>query len=370
MITEDGKNIIAKFMLGQAPTFASYIAAGVGAEPLFTGASAAIPIDKQALDFEVFRVPILSKGFIKEDGVEKLVLKAEMPNDQRYKISEVGIYPGLSNTVAGRYDSKLLLTFSTAENWVYVDGTSASSVPYPNIALDEGNTSASVNSSTPEFLFINSDASIFNNENRQNRHEPPRFLNRCLMVSGSSSFIQSGFTVAAGSKYLENSSVSIDLSQNLPDDEIKLAFSIMSRIANNGSVPSNTKIILKLMNNLSNSEITPPSATTKIDLTDVQVGSNRYQVISKKLSDFTTDADFSWANINMIRIYASTLVSGSPSDNFFILLDGLKIDNVTATNPLYSLVGYNILETDDGLPILKSENTNNYIEYRFGIGVS
>jgi hypothetical protein len=40
MITEDGKNIIAKFMLGQAPTFASYIAAGVGAEPLFTGASA------------------------------------------------------------------------------------------------------------------------------------------------------------------------------------------------------------------------------------------------------------------------------------------------------------------------------------------
>jgi len=37
---------------------------------------------------------------------------------------------------------------------------------------------------------------------------------------------------------------------------------------------------------------------------------------------------------------------------------------------LYSLVGYNIIKTDNGLPILKGENTNNYIEYRFGIGVS
>ena len=369
MITTDGSKIVAKFMLGQAPAFASYIAAGVGPEPLFTGASAAIPASKKALDFEAFRVPILSRGFIKENGVEKLILKAEMPNDQRYKISEVGIFPGLNNTVAGRYDSKLLLTFSTAESWVYVSGTSASSVPYPNIALDEGNTSASINTSTEEFLFINSDATIFNNENRQNRQEPPRFLNRALMVSGSSSFITTGFNVGSGSKYLENSSVSIDMSQNLPDDEIKLAFSVMSRIANNGTNPTNTKIILKFMNNLANSAITPPSATVKIDLSNADIGTNRYKVVSKKISDFVADADFSWANINMIRIYACTLTSGSPSNDFYIILDGLRIDNVTAVNPLYSLVGYNIIETDDGLPILKKENTNNFIEYRFGIGV-
>ena len=72
----------------------------------------------------------------------------------------------------------------------------------------------------------------------------------------------------------------------------------------------------------------------------------------------------------MVRIYVSTLVGGVPSNDYFVLLDGMRIDNVTAINPLYSLVGYNIIKTDDGLPILKGENTNNYIEYRFGIGVS
>jgi hypothetical protein len=62
--------------------------------------------------------------------------------------------------------------------------------------------------------------------------------------------------------------------------------------------------------------------------------------------------------------------SGTPTDDYYVLLDGLRIDNVTVANPLYSLVGYNVISTDDGLPTLKKENTNNYIEYRFGIGVS
>ncbi len=53
MITNDGKQIVAKFMLGQAPTFASYIAAGCGPEPLITGESASVSLTKKSLDFEV-----------------------------------------------------------------------------------------------------------------------------------------------------------------------------------------------------------------------------------------------------------------------------------------------------------------------------
>jgi hypothetical protein len=370
MITNDGKQIVAKFMLGQAPTFASYIAAGCGPEPLTTGESASVSLTKKSLDFEVFRVPILSKGFIKEDGVEKLVFKAEMPNDQRYKISEVGIYPGANNAVAGRYDSKLLITFSTAEPWTYSDGSSSSAVPYPNVPIDNGNTTASINSSTEKFLFINSDSTIFNNQVRQNRQEPPRYLNRSLLVSGSSSYIGSTYDIYGGSQYLENSAISFDLSQNLPSDEIKLAFSLLSRQASNNTNPDNLKIILQFVNNLSGINTTPPKATAKINLTSANIAGNRYQVVTKKISEFTADQSFSWANINMVRIYASALVGGIPSDNYFVLLDGLRIDNVTANNPLYSLVGYNLIETDNGLPVLKSENTNNYIEYRFGIGVS
>jgi hypothetical protein len=47
----------------------------------------------------------------------------------------------------------------------------------------------------------------------------------------------------------------------------------------------------------------------------------------------------------------------------------MRLDNLTSENPLYSLFAYNLLKTDDGYPILKQENTSNYIEYRFGIGV-
>jgi hypothetical protein len=368
MITNDGKQIIAKFMLGQAPTFASHIAAGCGADPSTLQSS--ISPTKKALDFEVFRVPILSKGFIKEDGVEKLVFKAEMPNDQRYKITEVGVYPGINNVVAGRYDSKMLITFSSGESWVYSDSVSASSVLYPNIPIDQGNTSASINSSTPQFVFINSDSTIFNNSQRVTKKESPRYLNRSLLVSGSSSYIGSGYTVSPGSKYLQNSNISIDLSQNLPEDEIKLAFSIVGRYASSNSTPNDIRIILQFINNVSNSTTEPPTATARFALNGSSIGNNRYRVMTKRISEFVVDPTFSWANINLVKIYASCSNSTVPTDEYFILFDGIRIENVSAINPLYSLVGYNIIKTNNGDPVLKSENTNNYLEYRFGIGVS
>ena len=139
MITNDGKQIVAKYLLGQAPEFASHIAAGVGATPLVTGASASISQNIDSLEFEAFRVPILAKGFIKEDGVEKIIFKAEMPTSQRYLISEVGLFPAAANSVAGKYDSKLLVTFTPVEDWSYVVGGTASALTLPDVALDEDN---------------------------------------------------------------------------------------------------------------------------------------------------------------------------------------------------------------------------------------
>ena len=60
---------------------------------------------------------------------------------------------------------------------------------------------------------------------------------------------------------------------------------------------------------------------------------------------------------------------GKTSD-YKILFDGLRLDNVSSQNPLYTMVGYDIIRNDNAFPILKDENTNNYIEYRFGIGVT
>jgi hypothetical protein len=368
MITNQGRQIVAKYILGQAPSFASYIAAGCGPEPLLNSASASISPTKQSLDFEMFRVPIISRGFIKEGNVEKLVFKAEMPTDQRYLITELGIFPSEGNSVAGQYDSKLMITFTPTEPWVYSDGVNASAVQYSNVPIDSLNNSASIDASTPDALFINSDMNIFANTDRASRYEAPRFLNRSLLIHGNSASINSSFAIANSAKFLENNNVLFNFGQNLPDDEIKIAFSVISKTYNNTTDPD-VRMVVQFINNLTGSNVEPPKATTNISVSGASMSGNRYQLVSKKLSEFNKDDNFSWANVNLIRIYVSTLISNAISSDYYIAMDGIRFDNLTSANPLYSLIGYNVVKNTDADPIVKLENTNNYAEYRFGISV-
>jgi hypothetical protein len=373
MITNNGKQIIAKFLLGQAPAFATHIAAGSGPKPLETGEASLVSASVQSLDFEVFRVPIIAKGFVKEDNVEKIVFKAEMPTSQRYLISEVGLYPAGANSVAGKYDSKLIVTFSPIEQWSYVATGAASPVLLqPNGAIDSGDNNSNITTTTPA-QFVNSDSDIFNNNTRKIRQEPPRLLSKALMVSGSSSYINSSYTIPASAAYLENSTLNFDLSRNSPTDKIKIALSLVSKTFSQNTNPDNVRIVIQFINNVSNIDSERPKATLNIGLTSAdftQDGSaNRYLVITRDISELIKDDNFSFANINYIKIFTSVLSSGVPTNNYFVIYDGIRIENISTLNPLYSLVGYNLISTQNALPILKSENTNNYIEYRFGLGV-
>jgi len=86
MITTNGKNIVAKYLLNQAPEFASHIAIGVGGQAISTSSSVSFSSDASSLGFEVARVPVLSKGLLKEfdpqtnQYVEKIVFKARTSN--------------------------------------------------------------------------------------------------------------------------------------------------------------------------------------------------------------------------------------------------------------------------------------------------
>lgn len=372
MITNNGRQIIAKYLLDQAPAFATHIAAGCGPKPLQPGESGVVPPTTSSLDFEVFRVPIISKGFIREGGQEKIVFKAEMPTEQRFLISEVGFYPAIANSVAGKYDSKLLITFTPLESWSYVSNGTASAVILGDTPLDDDNDESNI--STPiEAQFIYSDATIFNNTLRKNRQEPPRFLNRALLISGSSTYIDEEFNILENASYLENSAINFDLSRNSTRDKIKLAFSLLSTDFNNNSNPDNVRIVIQFINNISNINQESPKAILNIGLSsedfDINDGVNRYVVVEKQLSDLIQDDNFSFANINYIKIFVSVLDSDTPTEDYYICLDGIRFDNVSSPNPLYSLIGYNKITTENAYPILKQENTNNYIEYRFGLGV-
>ena len=60
MITETGKNIIGKYLIGQAPAYASYIAIGCGETPLSTGDMFGDYSEKQNITFVLFRIQVSS----------------------------------------------------------------------------------------------------------------------------------------------------------------------------------------------------------------------------------------------------------------------------------------------------------------------
>lgn len=371
MITNKGKEIIGKFLLGQTNDFAGYIAGGSGATPVLSSASVAQSPNKLSLDFETFRIPITAKGFIKESDIEKIVLKAELPTSQRYLITEVGIFPAETNSLAGSSDSKIISGVIPEESWVYVVSGTSNLISFISSNIDADNLNANIgypyNGSAA--FFINSGQPIFSNEARQQRYEPPRFYDRVLLVNGNSASINSSFNISSNSTSIQTSALSLNLGQNLPDDEIKLAISLVSRDSLTGGRPDNIRIKMQLINNLPGNT-TPPAASVNIDLVSADFASSRYKIISKKISDFTVDAGFNWSNINLIRFYISTLNSGATTDLYFIAIDGIRIDNVTTLNPIYGMVGYNVLKSSDALPIIKQPNTTSFIEYRFGIGVT
>lgn len=388
MITTDGKNIVAKYLLNQAPEFASHIAVGVGGQALPTSSSATFSASVQSLEFEVARVPILSKGLLKEGGQEKIVFKAELPIEQRYQITELGVYPAAANVVAGNFDSRILSTFSNSEPWAYSNNQDDSGTvlyigPLKIDATTAGDIetylqiSASSNYTLGDFVFINSNSPIFEYSERIGRGEPPRYLNKSLLVSGSTSVVNSIMpansasinTSSALSYYIENNSINLNLGKNLPTDQIKLAFSVISaaRLGVNSAAPDNVKIRLEFLNN---STTSTSKAYVNIAIQDTDIDLMRYQVVTKSLSDFTTDQDFSWSSINAIRIYTCIHDdSNVKTGQHFVLYDGLRFENISSYNPLYSLVAAERVKTLDENPILKRENSTSYVEYRFGVGV-
>jgi hypothetical protein len=138
MITNTGKSIIAKYMLGQAPSYASYIAVGCGKKPLTTGDTIPDYSNQTNLDFEMFRVPISSRGYVIEDDISKIVFTAELPTEERYEISEVGVYSAGFDPLSIANDSRTILSFTNNENWTNQNGTEIISINRP-LDYTEGN---------------------------------------------------------------------------------------------------------------------------------------------------------------------------------------------------------------------------------------
>lgn len=109
MITAPGKIHIKRYLGGFVPAIAQSIAFGISAE----GESE----NNTELGFEVGRVDISLTSFDFITG--RIVFKAELPDEFSGKIYEAALYSVAADSVAGQYDSRLLVSFdSNSESWI------------------------------------------------------------------------------------------------------------------------------------------------------------------------------------------------------------------------------------------------------------
>lgn len=437
MITNTGKNIIAKYLLGNAPAYASYIALGCGAKPrdninsisgasssgstitvsnttsVWVGAKISIvsgtgvlstledtlvtaiggsttftvspapttPLSsatifiqtdpaKEVLDFEMFRVPITSKGYVNDNGVNKIVLSAQLPTEERYEISEVGVFSAGSNTTAGSYDSKTISAFADTENWQYNDG---SALTAPTSITSSLIDTSNIITSTANAIQTNSNNIAFLNAARASRYERCRYLNNILMLRGNTSTLTvSGgqFNLGTTPKFLQISGQTVDLSKNSTSDLLKVAFSLINVLGNDSTVPDTVRVLVEFA-----SDDGTQYARLEAEVLDSEqdFATNRYCVVTKRLDELVYSSgstSFSWNSVNVIKVYVSTLISGTASEDFFVALDAIRLDNVSSQNPLYGMTGYSIIQNDNKETIVKTTNSNNYIEYRFILDVT
>jgi hypothetical protein len=450
MITNNGKEVLSKYLLGQAPAYATHIAIGCGSAPLSTSASLTYSdySDKETLDFEMLRIPISSRGFVEDGGITKIALTAELPTENRYEITEVGLWSSANNTLARGFDSKIIFDFQ--EGWQAHDVT-ISSIPLRTGAdfgsggniSDGGNIVFRGNCGDP----------VLETSSRKSRDEGPRFLNTSIFMRGDSSNIlssdyeitsasasgtafryvsashgfslgdkvtitgtsnslfdivnatisgasansfeiareTSSYAAATGgtawktgtwqpeevdgdfvSTHIHLNAINFNIGENSPTDELSFTFSLVDKDSIGNGNPEYVKILLEFFRN----EIEEQTGFAKAEIyIDGAEFSNRYKTIKFPISQLITSPDFTSSQIRVARIFAYVAVDDGSggvegSTDHYVALDGFRLDNVSTENPLYKLVGYSPTQTSDGYPIVKFQNTNNYVEFRFGIGVS
>jgi hypothetical protein len=395
MITNTGKGILAKYLLGQAPAYASYIAVGSGPQALpsdavFDTEQKSEYSAKKSLDFEMFRVPIISRGYVNENDTVKLVLTAELPTEERYEITEVGIFSAGANPSVGAFDSRVLYTFGSTEGWEQHTNTGVTEIEYafnggpldvyvgPEIdgQEDEDNVIAV---QEPVF-YTNADNRIFTNLGRVVKNERCRFLNEMIVIAGDSSTLEldddAGMIADSGS-HIHLTDARINLNRNAPSDELRLAFSVINKNGTLNTDPDNVKILVEF----SSSDTTESGEHARffVDIdnasfdgvaTEVKDFSvSRYVVSSKQLQELSYTSAFNWESVAVIKVYVSITKDGEPSSDYYVCLDAFRLENLSTNNPLYGLTGYSVIKNNDSLPIVKAENTSNFIEFRLSVGV-
>ena len=154
------------------------------------------------------------------------------------------------------------------------------------------------------------------------------------------------------------------------------AFSLVNRDGDSVANPDTVRILIDFAATDNNNPTTYARFEVNIEdgVDGYDFATNRYFVISKQLQELYKSQDFTWSAVTVVKIYVSIFDSLSgglyPTSDYYIALDALRLENIATTNPIYGLTGYSVIKNDNATTIIKSPNTNNYVEFRFSIGVT
>jgi hypothetical protein len=296
--------------------------------------------------------------------IPKIIFTAELPTQERYAFTEIGIFPSQSNSLTTS-DSRNIVGFTTDEGWT--SQTGSGSVSLQTITTGSGSITGTWSNGASVFS-TNSDLAY---PTRLQKFEGFRYLTNKILIPNNFSTITGTTLLSSSSNYLQLSSQSVDLSKNSATDKLILGLSIFSTSATNTSdLSAGSKVIIsfessKISNNIAQFQATLPTGTGQ-----------RYFVISKTLSQLVYSSGFSWTAVDTIKVFANA--SFADSSTFYIGLDLLRFENVadTVANPLYGLTGYTVVKNSldtsnvNATPIIKLANNSNFIEFKFITAVS
>lgn len=139
-ITQNGRILAIKTLLGAIPSFGTSIGIGVGetANNVVSGLAT-----NSRLDFKVASAPVTSSFLSPESSYDGLVFKAKIIDPMSYRIKEIGLFSDSLNNGATNYRVETLISFEPSDNLEYTNGA--------DLSTTSGNSRIIGTSDSPNF---------------------------------------------------------------------------------------------------------------------------------------------------------------------------------------------------------------------------
>lgn len=363
MITNKGKDVITKYLLGQTATYASYISFGCGATP-----GDAADGTETAMEFEMLRVPISSRSLVKLGQNKIISLAGELPLTEHYNITEVAVWSDASNGLtASNSDSRVLFAFNNAENWqqYVLNGNIYQNEIIEYISQPLGPEDGTITIDKKIFSCSANNSTLQNTE-RLEEGQGVRFLDNTIMLRGDCWVDE-----ASPSNGIRLQVPVLDLSEASPSDEIRIALSLYPTEISDGTgdLPEEIDVRLRvrfLTEQTQNNNGSVEQIAATIDTTIQPEPGQYYHIVKVPMSALQITSNFIWKDVSAVDMTVGITprdANVEVKEKWFVGVDAVRFENLTTPNPLYAMVGYSVAKEE----IKKFANTNAYVEFRYGI---